>query len=66
MLFCKLTFPASTGRIYRIQSRTNLYVGSWLDVRTNIAGNPGPGGLMSLFETNALNRVYYRIGVETP
>jgi len=58
-----LTFPASTGRTYRIQSRTNLYAGSWVNVQLGI---PGTNGLMNISRTNMLDRVYYRVGVEQP
>jgi len=59
----RLMFPASTGRTYRIQGATNLTTAPWLDVRTNI---PGTNGFLVIPDTNGLNRMYYRIGVESP
>ncbi|MEM7392160.1 MAG: LamG-like jellyroll fold domain-containing protein, partial [Verrucomicrobiota bacterium] len=58
-----LTFPTSAGRTYRIQQTTNLYTGPWTNVRTNI---PGSGAITNIPDTNLLDRVYYRIGVESP
>jgi len=59
----KLTFPTSTGRTYRIESTTNLYSGNWIISRSNI---PGAGGNLMINDTNPTDRVYYRIGVESP
>ncbi|MEM7392984.1 MAG: hypothetical protein AAF492_11620, partial [Verrucomicrobiota bacterium] len=58
-----LTFPTSTGRTYHLQGATNLFIGSWTDLRTNI---PGDGTLMVIQETNGTEKLYYRIGVESP
>ncbi|MEM7391216.1 MAG: LamG-like jellyroll fold domain-containing protein, partial [Verrucomicrobiota bacterium] len=59
----RLVFPTALGRNYRIQSSSNLYTGPWLD---RITGIPGSGSLTNIPDTNALRRIYYRIGVETP
>jgi len=58
-----IVFATSTGRTYRIQGTTNLFTGPWVDVKTNI---PGSGGITNIPETNGTDRLYYRIGVESP
>lgn len=59
----RLMFPSSSNRVYRVESRTNLNAGAWVPGPTNI---PGTGGMIDLFRTNGLERVYYRVGVERP
>ncbi|MEM7391350.1 MAG: DUF2341 domain-containing protein, partial [Verrucomicrobiota bacterium] len=56
-----LYFPTILGRTYHIEATTNLYMGPWLNVRSNI---PGLGGWTNQSETSTMRRVYYRIGVQ--
>ncbi|MEM7394944.1 MAG: LamG-like jellyroll fold domain-containing protein, partial [Verrucomicrobiota bacterium] len=56
-------FPTVVGRTYRLEGATNIYTGPWLDLKTNM---PGSGAVTNLADTNAAERMYYRIGVETP
>ena len=58
-----LAFPSVVTRTYRIQSRTSLYSGLWVDVQTNIIGIDA---LINTFKTSVLDRVYYRVTVESP
>ena len=58
-----LTFPSVTTRTYHIQSSTNFITGPWVNVQTNI---PGIDALINTFRTNALDKLYYRVGVESP
>ncbi|MEM7391317.1 MAG: DUF2341 domain-containing protein, partial [Verrucomicrobiota bacterium] len=58
-----LIFPTRLGRRYRIERSQNLQTGPWVNVRSNI---PGTGGPLVIPETNGVQRLYYRIGVETP
>ena len=59
----RLTFLSNMGHTYHVQSSTNIFTGPWVNVRTNISGT---NGLINILRTNPLDRVYYRIGVETP
>jgi hypothetical protein len=59
----QLRFPTSIGRTYRIDSSTNLYSNDWSTVFSNL---PGLGSNMNLIHTNQADRMYYRIGVESP
>ncbi|MEM7394095.1 MAG: hypothetical protein AAF492_17285, partial [Verrucomicrobiota bacterium] len=58
-----LSFPASTGRTFRIERSTDLFTGTWTTVRMNI---PGTNAWITIPDTNSAERVYYRIGVESP
>ena len=58
-----LTFLTSTGRTYRIEGTTNLFTGPWINLRSNI---PGTGLNIVIPDTNVVERMYYRIGVESP
>ncbi|MEM7396984.1 MAG: hypothetical protein AAF492_32055, partial [Verrucomicrobiota bacterium] len=58
-----LTFPTALGRTYSLERSTNLFVGGWMQVRTNISGT---GALLNLLDTNQAGRVYYRVGVRSP
>ncbi|MEM7393942.1 MAG: LamG-like jellyroll fold domain-containing protein, partial [Verrucomicrobiota bacterium] len=59
----RLIFPTSTGRTYRIEGTTNLYTGPWSVFQSNI---PGSGGILNIPDSNGVERLYYRIGVESP
>ncbi|MEM7391969.1 MAG: thrombospondin type 3 repeat-containing protein, partial [Verrucomicrobiota bacterium] len=59
----RLTFPTSTGRLYRIEYRTDLLSNHWNLLRTNL---PGHGGPYSIPVTNSESRHYFRIGVRRP
>ena len=55
--------PAVTGRIYCVQYTKNLFTNVRYDARTGIAWiNKG----MMIPSTNVSERVFYRIGVESP
>ncbi|MEM7397153.1 MAG: hypothetical protein AAF492_32935, partial [Verrucomicrobiota bacterium] len=58
-----LVFPTSTGRMYRVDSTTNLFTGPWMNVLSN---HPGDGLINALPSTNSIKRMYYRVGVESP
>ncbi|MEM7392616.1 MAG: LamG-like jellyroll fold domain-containing protein, partial [Verrucomicrobiota bacterium] len=58
-----LFFLTAPGRTYRIESAADLDGAPWVTVRTNI---PGSGLLTNIPDTNNVQRLYYRIGVETP
>ena len=58
-----LTFPTVTGRTYRIEGKTDLGLATWTDVR---AGIPGTDAVINIPDTNAVGRMYYRVGVESP
>ncbi|MEM7395402.1 MAG: LamG-like jellyroll fold domain-containing protein, partial [Verrucomicrobiota bacterium] len=58
-----LTFPSATGRSYRIESATDLFSGTWSVVESNLSAT---GQLFRAFQTNALPRIYYRVGAERP
>ncbi|MEM7390788.1 MAG: LamG-like jellyroll fold domain-containing protein [Verrucomicrobiota bacterium] len=58
-----LEFPTSTGRIYTLESRPDLFNGIWSPVRTNLTGTGNP---LRIGDTNLEQRMYYRIRVETP
>ncbi|MEM7391584.1 MAG: DUF2341 domain-containing protein, partial [Verrucomicrobiota bacterium] len=58
-----LTFPASASRTYQIESSPDLNSNNWSVLQNNI---PGTNGLLSIDDTNANQRVYYRIGVRSP
>ncbi|MEM7396297.1 MAG: hypothetical protein AAF492_28515 [Verrucomicrobiota bacterium] len=59
----QLTFPTSTGRTYQIESTPSLYTNDWTIVFSNL---PGLGIDMTILHTNPADRVYYRIGVQSP
>ncbi|MEM7394038.1 MAG: hypothetical protein AAF492_16990, partial [Verrucomicrobiota bacterium] len=58
-----LTFPTKMTRTYDIESTTNLYIGPWMNLRSNI---PGSGVLLNVPVTNNIGRRYFRIHVESP
>jgi len=62
-LLTEVTFPSSTGRIYYMEVSTNLPDYEWIMTGSNV---PGIGGVMTLFETNAVDALHYRIGVQMP
>ena len=47
-----------------MQSSSNILSDNWVNALTNIPGPLVSNQLMNRTRTNALNRVYYRIGVE--
>ncbi|MEM7391281.1 MAG: LamG-like jellyroll fold domain-containing protein, partial [Verrucomicrobiota bacterium] len=57
-----LTFPAVTGRTYRVEATTNLFAGPWVGAQSNIVS--GSNGHLTVTDTNGLIRTYYRIAVE--
>ncbi|MEM7390931.1 MAG: FG-GAP-like repeat-containing protein, partial [Verrucomicrobiota bacterium] len=59
----RLTFPTTTGRVYHIESATDLQLHNWSVVASNILGD---GSLHTTYKTNAAARTYFRIGVRTP
>ncbi|MEM7391204.1 MAG: DUF2341 domain-containing protein, partial [Verrucomicrobiota bacterium] len=59
----QLTFPSVIGRTYKIEGTLDVVNGPWFDVMTNI---PGTGSPIMLPDNNSTNRLYYRIGVESP
>jgi len=54
-------FNGLSNRLYSLTAASNLPGGSWWAVFTNV---PGSNGVMSLMDTNAAARRYYRLGVE--
>ncbi|MEM7396413.1 MAG: DUF11 domain-containing protein, partial [Verrucomicrobiota bacterium] len=58
-----LSFRSASNRTYRIEGASNIYLGPWVGLKTNI---PGSGAMIHLPETNATRRLYYRLGVESP
>jgi hypothetical protein len=56
-----LSWQSVSNRLYRIDRRTNIIQGLWVPVYSNV---PGIGGPFDLIDTNAVPRVYYRLGVE--
>ncbi|MEM7393324.1 MAG: hypothetical protein AAF492_13350, partial [Verrucomicrobiota bacterium] len=61
-----LTFPGVTGRTYSLQMSSNILAGAWENVHTNISGPVLSNILIQINHTHSLDRVYYRIGVDTP
>ncbi|MEM7392544.1 MAG: hypothetical protein AAF492_09350, partial [Verrucomicrobiota bacterium] len=59
----RVEFPTSSNRNYFLQNKTNLMSDPWMTVLTNI---PGSGGLISIPRTSAVERIYFRVGVERP
>lgn len=59
-------FDCSTARVYGLEFATGLLHGAWgtVDGLTNVPG--APSGRMSLTDTNAAERQYYRVGVGLP
>jgi hypothetical protein len=57
-----VSFPTATGRVYRVETTTNLTGAVWT-VWTNVAGT---GGTVTLTDTNAANllRQFYRLGLD--
>ncbi|MEM7396804.1 MAG: hypothetical protein AAF492_31125, partial [Verrucomicrobiota bacterium] len=64
LFFQNLTFPASTGRTYRIEGATNLYTGPWMILQSNLTALTN--GLLIVPDSNDQGRLYYRVGVESP
>jgi hypothetical protein len=58
-----LLFDGLTGRIYSTWFRTNLLLGSWEPLRTNL---PGTGFEIVVDDTNDWATVFYRIEAERP
>ncbi len=59
----RVEFASVTNRVYSLYLRTNLLLGSWTVVQTNIPGN---GQTLSLTITNELPALYYRPKVSLP
>lgn len=62
-LLTEVSFPSSTGRIYYMEISTNLPDHEWIMIGSNV---PGIGGEMTLYETNDVDALHYRIGVQRP
>jgi hypothetical protein len=60
-----LSFPTISNLVYYVQSRTNLNLGSWSVLATNIAGT---GGIVTNIDVGAavLPAKFYRIGLAAP
>ncbi len=58
-----VTFPSSTGRVYDLHYNTNLIVGPWLPLTTNV---PGLLGTTSIPDTNDTPNRSYRVRVKLP
>ena len=59
----RLRFDASTERAYFLDSRTNLTVGGWTSIQTNL---PGAGAGQSITVSNQNPAAFYRLGVTLP
>ena len=59
----RVEFASVTNRVYGLYLRTNLLLGSWTVVQTNI---PGSGQTLSIPVTNLLPTLYYRPKVSLP
>ena len=58
-------FPASTGRVYALQYRTDLASGAWTNLQDQTPVS-GTGAAMFLSDTNAAGTRFYRVNVEVP
>lgn len=60
-----ISFPSLTNRLYRLQSKTNLLSGTWVDlpVWTNIVGS---NGITTISDTNTTDHKFYRVKVRLP
>ncbi|MEM7390854.1 MAG: hypothetical protein AAF492_00780, partial [Verrucomicrobiota bacterium] len=58
-----IAFPSATGRLYRIESLTNLITGSWQALESDI---PGTGSMIERVVTNFNRSLIYRVLVERP
>lgn len=58
-------FPSSTGRVYTLQTSSDMLTGSWTTVTGQI-GVPGSGSVTNLTDTNAPAANFYRIKATLP
>jgi hypothetical protein len=61
-----IRFPATSERRYSLQRQVGALDGPWSDVHLNMMGQPDSEGMMTLEETNALDRAFYRIQPTLP
>ncbi|MEM7393368.1 MAG: thrombospondin type 3 repeat-containing protein [Verrucomicrobiota bacterium] len=59
----QLTFPTISNRVYWIEINSNLLSNGWNTIRSNL---PGLGTNRVESHTSTAERIYYRIGVDTP
>ncbi|MEM7395203.1 MAG: hypothetical protein AAF492_22960, partial [Verrucomicrobiota bacterium] len=58
-----LTFPTEYARTYRVETSTNLLSNGWTTAISNL---PGIGTLRSVMHTSPVERIYYRVRVDSP
>ena len=58
-----LSFDSVTGKYYSINFSTNLVVGPWGQLGTNL---PGTGAEISVDDTNEWTQIYYRVEAQWP
>ena len=56
-----ITFPTAAGVSYQLESRTNLFNGTWTPLPPTIAGN---GDVIQVTNTNTAVRIFYRISAQ--
>ena len=60
---CVVTFPTASGRVYAVDASTNLPLGLWSNLRSNI---PGTGAEASVTDTNKTPQSVYRVRAAAP
>jgi len=60
---CVVSFPTASGRVYAVDAGTNLPMGLWTNLRSNI---PGTGAEASVPDTNNTPQSVYRIRASVP
>jgi hypothetical protein len=62
-----LQFPASTQRRYTLQRQIGGLDGTWIDIQSQLTGQPDAEGIMTIEQTNSGDdAVFYRIKVGLP